>query len=103
MSNTTFTDGDWRILDQRELPEHIYDYAIVDEAGWYVANVENCNNKEDEANAILIAKAPRMYRLLERILKFQRENYGDATSTHLGLALIANDIHKLLEEDDLWA
>lgn len=97
-----FTEGDWLILDQRELPGHVYDYAIVDEAGWYVANIENCSNKEDEANAILIAKAPKMYRLLERILKFQKENYGDGVSTHVGLSILANDIERLLKEENLW-
>ena len=97
-----FTEGDWLILDQRELPGHIYDYAIIDEAGWYIANIENCNNKEDEANAILIAKAPKMYRMLERILRFQKENYGDGMSTHVGLSILANDIERLLKEENLW-
>ena len=97
-----FTEGDWLILDQRELPGHIYDYAIIDEAGWYIANLENCNNKEDEANAILIAKAPKMYRMLERILRFQKENYGDGMSTHVGLSILANDIERLLKEENLW-
>ena len=97
-----FTEGDWLILDQRELTGHIYDYAIIDGAGWYIANIENCNNKEDEANAILIAKAPKMYRLLERILRFQKENYGDGMSTHVGLSILANDIERLLKEEDLW-
>jgi hypothetical protein len=97
-----FTEGDWLILDQRELPGHVYDYAIVDEAGWYIANIENCSNKEDEANAILIAKAPKMHRLLERILKFQKENYGDGVSTHVGLSILANDIERLLKEENLW-
>lgn len=98
-----FTEGDWLILDQRELPGHIYDYAIVDEAGWYIANIENCNNKEDEANAILIAKAPKMCRLLERILRFQKENYGDEMATHAGLSILVNDIERLLKEYNLWA
>ena len=97
-----FTEGDWLILDQRETPGHIYDYAIIDEAGWYIANIENCNNKEDEANAILIAKSPKMYRMLERILRFQKENYGDGMSTHVGLSILANDIERLLKEENLW-
>ena len=100
MSN--FTEGDWLIQDQRELPGHIYDYAIIDEAGWYIANIENCSNREDEANAILIAKAPKMHRLLERVLRFQKENYGDEMSTRVGLSILANDIERLLKEENLW-
>ena len=97
-----FTEGDWLILDRRELPRHVYDYAIVDKAGWYIAYIENCSNREDEANAILIAKAPKMHRLLERILRFQKENYGDGMATHVGLSILANDIERLLKEENLW-
>lgn len=97
-----FTEGDWWVLDQRELPKYTSDYAVVDEAGWYVASIENCSSKEDEANAILIAKAPKMHRLLERILRFQKENYGDDMATHVGLSILANDIERLLKEEDLW-
>lgn len=58
----------WRILDQREDPDQYYDYAIVDANDYYVAHIENCSNKEDEANAHLIERAPVLYDLLHSLL-----------------------------------
>lgn len=62
-----FTPGNWKVSDQREIPNMDYDYSIVDDGGWYIAHIENCSLKEQEANAHLIAAAPEMYALLKTI------------------------------------
>jgi hypothetical protein len=61
-----FTKGKWIVSDQREVAEMDYDYAILDEGGWYIAHIENCSDVEDEANAYLISAAPAMYNELHR-------------------------------------
>lgn len=67
MSEEKFTLGNWKVSDQREIPNMNYDYSIVDDGGWYIAHIENCSLEEQEANAHLIAAAPEMYRVLSGI------------------------------------
>ena len=67
MSEEKFTLGNWKVSDQREIPNMNYDYSIVDDGGWYIAHIENCSLEEQEANAHLIAAAPVMYALLKMI------------------------------------
>lgn len=67
MTNEKFTKGEWSIADCRETPDADYDYSIVDADGWNIAHIENCNIEEQEANAHLIAAAPKMYSLLEQL------------------------------------
>ena len=67
MENEKFTPGEWAIEDQRE-NDTVYDYAIVDDDGWYIAHIENCTRLEvQEANAYLIAAAPKMYQRLQSV------------------------------------
>lgn len=62
-----FTPGEWEIEDQREM-DTVYDYAIVDDDGWFIAHIENCTRlEEQEANAYLLAAAPKMYQRLQSV------------------------------------
>lgn len=68
MNTEKFTPGEWLIEDQREMYDKVYNYAIVDEDGWYIAHVENCTRlEEQEANAALISAAPEMYKRLKSV------------------------------------
>ena len=71
-----FTPGPWYVYDTRERAEHAYDYYIT--AGQYfVAAVSPDSLNIQEANANLIAAAPEMYEMLERLQKGHKK--GNAT------------------------
>lgn len=93
MSEEKFTQGEWSVSDQREIDGIDYDYSIVDDGGWYIAHIENCSLKEDEANAALIAAAPEMYRMLKYLADGVR--WGGIQHTDRSLAL---EIENLLKK-----
>lgn len=77
MSQTKFTPGPWRQIE-RDNKESEIPYAIEKEIGNAVLPIADvCFNpatkKEIKANARLIAVAPEMYNMLERILSAASE------------------------------
>ena len=84
--NTKFTKGEWKS-----------DYYDVKSNGKLIADCgfssEGCD-KEEQANAHLIAAAPDMYKLLERFLPMDGDGNGwdfvyDEGSEHMGEDVIA--------------
>ncbi len=88
MSEPRFTPGPWAAQDAREIPWAEYDWRIIHDDK-IVAHVVNCYLIEENANAALIAAAPEMYALLERILldvHWDRIAVSDRGSTFCAIA-----------------
>ena len=65
MSEPKFTKGPWKVLNNLSYSDRKYHYQILTrDAGLWVANTEDCDSEEEEANAALISAAPEMYALL---------------------------------------
>lgn len=55
-------------------------------------------DKESQANALLISKAPEMLEMLQSIVILQTDNYGNATETHLALSDKIHEIKQLIKQ-----
>ena len=86
MSEAKFTPGPWSVFDAREVPKQGHDYYILDDRENYVAAVAIDHLDIEEANANLIAAAPKMYETLEHILLYTE------------VAFLHDEIEKLLAE-----
>jgi len=62
MSEPKFTKGPWKVQNNLSYSDRKYHYQILTkDAGLWVANTEDCDSEEEEANAALIAAAPELY------------------------------------------
>lgn len=95
MSEEKFTPGDWGVEDYRENDEwNGTDYAVFEkDKGYLVASIENCSLEEQEANANLIAAAPKMYQMLKYLADGIRWGGIEHTSRSL-----ADEIEKVLKK-----
>jgi hypothetical protein len=55
------------------------------------------SDEEFRANALLISKSPEMLEMLKSVLELQKENYGNATHTHLSMINKAKEIEQLIK------
>lgn len=76
MSKPIFTPGPWHVFYDEMLDE--YRCTIVDEKSFLISNVSRAAIRRGEtykekqlANAYLIAAAPEMYAMLERIMDYR--------------------------------
>jgi hypothetical protein len=83
-----------------------WEYSTVKLADWYT-RIGHCVNigeedkirlygKEAEANARLIASAPELLEALEAFCDMQGRLYGNATQTHIEIALLAKSARVLI-------
>lgn len=91
MDNYNFTKGKWEVIQYKNNIE--------------VGNLQSvliCSlpvkTNEYLANALLISKAPEMFRMLNEVLELQKENYGSGMNTHLALITKVKEIEKIIEE-----
>jgi len=49
-------------------------------------------------DALLISKSPEMLEMLKSVYDLQKNNYGDATDTHIAMITKAKEIEQLIKE-----
>lgn len=94
LNNTKFTPGQWEVQPASiENGEPLY-YSIMISGNSFINSYENkfipCSIKQAEANARLIAAAPKMYDILEKIHK------SFTTDGTLGISPV--DVRELLKK-----
>ena len=105
MSNEKFTPGEWEVKSINthwETTGTIYSTLVIaPSAGYIISSIDTKDEKllkMIQANAHLIAAAPEMYRMLGKIIEFQKDNLGDGIKTHLGLIDLAKQIDAVLKK-----
>lgn len=103
MSEPKFTKGPWKYVKKQDyyncgVTEHYYDvYEVVDSKNHLIAKAGKIESDNLEANAALIACAPTMYAMLERILDFKTG--GPFISTNPSVTELAHLLMKARGEE----
>lgn len=94
MSEFKGTKGEWKINPRAS--------RNVQCNGTTIANCSAGQSGDDEhieiANAKLIACAPEMLEMLNKVDLLQSENYGNGMNTHLALIGLAREIRELIKK-----
>lgn len=110
MSNEEFTQGEWFAVISEPLEDDfccdVYDKNKLCICSCFNSQKYNFETKkwegiteaQKEANMHLIAAAPDMYRMLGKIIEFQKDNFWDGIKTHLGLIDLAKQIDAILKK-----
>lgn len=92
--NFQFMQGPWKVIQYNGFAD--YSIAVADRNGIVIAEIVDFDN--DHQTAALIAAAPEMYAMLQRICEMQAECYGHGIETHLNLITMAKDARDILKK-----
>ena len=94
------TKGKWRnfVLGDRNLIGNDENSTLNFIDCWLAGIGGIKTNKEAQANALLISKAPEMLEMLQSVLKLQKENYGNGMKTHVAMITKSKEIEQLIKE-----
>ena len=104
MSEPKFTKGPWERV-QKGIP--LKKPTLLTLGKWeiklavYHNDLEICiitDTSNGYYNVSLIAAAPEMYAMLQRICEMQAECYGHGSETHMNLSAMAKDARKILKK-----